>query len=262
MQNFRMLRQYFRRSLPLILSAGLTVGIGAVARAAEPESAPPELTAVLARVEAAANRRSLETVLSNYSPNFTTADNLSRSEFSEGLTKLWERYPDLSYRTQLQSWERRGDGLVAETITVVTGTQQSEGRTLKLESTVRSRQVIQNNLIIHQDILSERSQLSMGASPPAVEVNLPERVKPGQKYNFDTIVTKPLEDGLLLGGASEQKVNSDLFINPSQFELELLQAGGVFRMGQAPNLAEDRLLSAIIVGEGGITLVTQRLHVE
>lgn len=268
MHNLKILQQRRFRTSPLrwslafLMSAGLTIGLGSAARAAEPETAPPELTAVLNQVEAAANRRNLEEVLSYYSPTFTNSDNLDRSEFSGALAKLWERYPDLTYRTELQSWERRGDGLVAETVTSIAGTQTEAGRTTKLEATVRSRQVIQNNQIVRQEILSERSQLLMGTNPPKVEVNLPERVHPGEKYSFDAIVTEPLDMGLLLGGAIEEKVESDRYLNPSQFELELLQAGGIFKLGKAPDLPEDRLISAILIGENGMTVVTQRLQVE
>ncbi|MDY7016414.1 MAG: nuclear transport factor 2 family protein, partial [Cyanobacteriota bacterium] len=154
MHNFKILQQLRLRTSPLRwafafgLSAGLAMGWSCAVRAAEPETAPPELKEVLSQVEAAANLQNLEGVLSYYSPTFTNSDNLDRSEFSEGLAQLWKRYPNLSYRTQLQSWERRGDGLVAETLTLITGTEEDGGREIQLEATLRSRQVIQNNQIV------------------------------------------------------------------------------------------------------------------
>jgi hypothetical protein len=268
MHNFKILQQLRLRTSPLRwafalgLSASLAMGWSSAIRAAEPDTAPAELKEVLTRVEAAANRQNLEGVLSYYSPTFTNSDNLDRSEFSEGLTRLWERYPNLTYRTELESWERRGDGLVAETMTYVTGTEQEEGRSIQLEATLRSRQVIQNNQIVRQEILSERSVLSMGMNPPEVEVNLPERVRPGEKYHFDAIVNEPLGNTLLLGGALEEKIERDRYFNVSEFELDLLQAGGIFKVGTAPSLPEPRWISAILIGEEGVTVVTQRLQVE
>ncbi|MDY6784765.1 MAG: nuclear transport factor 2 family protein [Cyanobacteriota bacterium] len=268
MDNFKILQQLrlrispLRWALALGASVSLAMGGGSAIRAAEPETAPPELKEVLARVETAANGRDLEGVLNYYSPTFTNSDNLDRSEFSEGLTELWERYPNLTYRTELESWERRGDGLVAETMTYVTGTEREEGREIQLEATMRSRQVIQNNQIVRQEIVSERSVLSMGTNPPDVEVNLPESVSPGEKYHFDAIVNEPLGNALLLGGALEEKIERDRYFNISEFELDLLQAGGVFKVGTAPDLAEPRWVSAILIGEEGMTVVTQRLQVE
>jgi hypothetical protein len=115
---------------------------------------------------------------------------------------------------------------------------------------------------VRQEILSERSQLSVGMNPPKIEVNLPDRVRPGENYSFDAIVTEPLGEGLLLGGALEEKVERDRYLNPSEFELELLQAGGIFKLGKAPDLPENRWVSAILIGEDGMTVVTQRLQVE
>ncbi|MDY7014729.1 MAG: nuclear transport factor 2 family protein, partial [Cyanobacteriota bacterium] len=169
---------------------------------------------------------------------------------------------NLSYRTQLQSWERRGDGLVAETLTLITGTEEDGGREIQLEATLRSRQVIQNNQIVRQEILSERAVLSAGINPPQVEVNLPDLVSPGEKFHFDAIVTEPLGNSLLLGGALEETIERDRYFNVSEFELDLLQAGGVFKVGTAPDLPEPRWISAILIGEEGMTVVTQRLQVE
>jgi hypothetical protein len=260
MRNF--LTQYHRLTLSVLLSLSCTVGVSAVVRAATPETAPSELTATLNAIEQAANSGNLEAIMGYYSPNFTHSDNLNRDRFAEALQQLWQDYSNVNYRTELQSWEQQGDRVIAETITYITGTQLRANRNATLEATVRSRQVLQNNQIVSQDILSEESKVFWGENPPTVRINLPERVRPGERYYFDAIVTEPLGDDLLLGTALEQEVNIDRFFETNELEFDLLQAGGLFKQGTAPNSDEDLWLSAVIVRNNGVTTVTRRLRVE
>lgn len=248
-------------SLSFLMSLGLTAMGGVAVRAASPDTAPPEVTNILRQIETAANSRSLEAVMDYYSPDFTNSDNLSRSDFSQALSQLWERYPQLDYRTELQEWETRDGGVITETVTRITGVRDSGGQGIKLEATVRSRQFIENNQIVRQEILSERSQLSVGTNPPEVRVNLPEKVRPGERYNFDAIVTEPLGEDLLLGAALEEKIEGERYLESGEFELELLQAGGLFKIGRAPEESENHWVSAILIRGDGMTVITQRLQV-
>jgi hypothetical protein len=132
---------------------------------------------------------------------------------------------------------------------------------MKLESTLRSRQRFEGQKIVQQDILAERTQLTSGANPPDVEVTLPEQVRIGQQFNFDVIVKEPLGDGFLLGTALEEQIKPELYTKPVDFELELLPAGGIFKVGKAPLRAENRWISAVLIRGDGMTLITQRLQV-
>jgi hypothetical protein len=132
---------------------------------------------------------------------------------------------------------------------------------LKLESTLRSRQRIENQKIVQQEILGERTQQMSGANPPNIEVQLPEQVRPGQSFNFDVIVKEPLGDSLLLGAALEDTIKPELYAKPSEFKLDLLPAGGIFKIGKAPTKPQDHWLSAVLVRKDGMTMVTQRLQV-
>ena len=84
----------------------------------------------------------------------------------------------------------------------------------------------------------------------------------GEKYNFDVIVTEPLERNVLLGAALEERTGSDRYINPSTLELEPLSAGGIYKVVTAPLLPDNHWLSAIVVRSNGITLVTKRVQIE
>jgi len=250
-----------RWSALFVLSLGLTIGLANIAQAQSPEAAPPQLKELLTQIDAAANRKDAQAVTQFYGDNFKNSDGLTRSAMEKALTQLWQRYPELNYRTEIKNWKNENNGLVAETVTHITGTRQSDGMTLKLESTLRSRQRIENQKIVQQEILAERTKQISGANPPTVEVQLPEQVRPGQQFSFDVIVKEPLGDDLLLGAAVQDTIKPELFTKPSDFKLDLLPAGGIFKLGKAPIKPENHWLSAVLVRKGGLTMVTQRLQV-
>jgi len=134
---------------------------------------------------------------------------------------------------------------VAETVTNITGVQ-SRDRNQLLRATIRSRQRYENERIARQEILSERSQLSAGTKPPTVEVKLPQQVKTGQQYNFDAIIQEPLGDDYLLGAAIEEPIQANKYFTTTPVDLELLAAGGLFKLGR-PALADDRWVSALVI---------------
>lgn len=230
------------------------------AAAATPQTAPPQLKNLLTQIDAAANQHNVKAVMQFYDENFSHADGLSRQSMEKALTQLWQRYPQLKYQTQLQSWKPEGNAIVAETVTNITGAQPRD-RNQVLRATIKSRQRYENKLIVRQEILSERSQLSAGAKPPTVDIKLPQQVSTGQQYNFDAIVQEPLGDDYLLGAAIEEPIQAGNNFKAAPVELELLSAGGLFKLGRAPAMADDRWVSALVIRGDGMTLVTQRLQV-
>ena len=250
-----------RWSVLFLLTVGLSGGLAGIARADSPESAPPQLKDTLTQIDAAANRRDLQGLMQFYGANFKNSDGLNRASIEQALTKLWQYYSQLSYRTELKGWKSENNGIVAETETHITGVHNSDGMSMKLDSTLRSRQRIEGQKVVQQEILAERSQVTSGANPPAVQVNLPEQVRPGEQFNFDVIVKEPLGDNLLLGTAVEEPIKPDAYTKRANFDLDLLPAGGIFKVGKAPVSKENHWLSAVLIRGDGMTLVTQRLRV-
>lgn len=230
-------------------------------RADSPETAPAQIKETLAQIDAAANSRNAQSVLQFYSPAFTHSDGLTRQTLEQALSKLWERYPMLKYRTELKSWKREGKGFRTETITYIDGVQKANDREYRLSATVQSSQQFEDQKIVRQDILNERSQITSGSNPPSVKLNMPERVTPGQEFSMDAVVQEPLGDNLLLGAALEEPVKPEGIVNPAKVDLELLPAGGIFKVGRAPTTSESRWVSAVLVRQDGMTMVTQRLQV-
>lgn len=224
-------------------------------------TAPQSLQNILAGVDAAANRRDLQAVMQFYSPNFTHGDGLTRQALESTTAEFWKRYNTLNYTTQVQSWKPVGDGFEVETLTNITGTARSPNQVQSLKATIRAHQQMVGQKILHQDIISERSQVTSGAKPPTVELRLPRQVQVGQAYNFDVIVKEPIGESLLLGAALEEPVNANKYLQGDQVKLETLSAGGIFKVGKAPAQPTSRWLSAVLIRDGGMTLISQRLQV-
>ncbi|HAT14134.1 MAG TPA: hypothetical protein DCS91_11680 [Microcoleaceae bacterium UBA11344] len=224
-------------------------------------TAPAQLTKLLTEIDAAANRRDVKAVMAFYGQNFTHSDGLNSQNMEKALTQLWQRYPSLNYRTEIKSWKAEGSAIVAETVTRIAGTHKKDGRELTLKATIRSQQRFEGQKIVKQEILAEQTQLTSGKNPPTIQVNLPEQVKVGEDYYFDAIVREPIGDDILIGTALEEPVTAQTLFKSSEVDLELLNSGGIFKIGKAPATPENRWISAVLMRQGGITTVTVRLRV-
>lgn len=257
------LNKTFTSSLSL-LSCLLALNIssnGQFAQAAKPENAPPALKNLLTQIDTASNRGDVQGVMQFYSPNFTHGDGLNRQTMAQALRFFWQRYPRLRYSTKVKSWKRQGKNIIAETVTRITGLPSSNKNNLALSATIISRQRITGRKILRQDILSERTQITSGSKPPQVDFRLPQKVKVGQKYNFDAIVEEPLGNNFLLGSAMEENIKPSKYLNPTPVNLKLLNAGGLFKTGLAPSKPGQQWISAVILSNNGLTMITQRLRI-
>lgn len=246
----------------LLLNLGIVGSLINPARGESPATAPAELTEMISGIEAAANEKNVEELMDYYSPDFTNTDGLTVDTLAKALKQMWGNFSQLEYNTEIESWSREGDRLVAETKTTITGVKNSQGRQARLNSTIKSRQYFADSKLVRQEILSEQSQLSSGENPPQVKIVAPTVVEAGEKYNFDLIVDRPLGDEKLLGAVREEKIASNLYLSPSDLELEPLPAGGIYKLATAPLLPESNWLSAILVRGDGITTVVHRVTIE
>lgn len=255
------------KTLPLgfgLLSSLLAISLsipGQFAQAREPENAPSTLTKLLTQIDTAANQGNVKAVMQFYSPKFTHSDGLNRKGMEQALTGLWKRYPQLRYTTKLESWKSEGNTIIAETVTNISGLPTSGNNNLTLQSTIKSRQKVTGLKIVHQDILSERTQLTAGSKPPQVEIKLPQRVKVGEKYSFDAIVQEPLGEDFLLGAAIKEPIQANKFLKPTIANLQFLNVGGLFKIGRAPSTPGTQWISAVIRRGENMTIITQRLQV-
>jgi hypothetical protein len=233
------------------------------APAVVPVAVPAELQTLLSQLDAAASKRELAAVLQFYGNDFKNSDGLTRATLEKALAKFWEGYETLTYQTQITSYQasRSRGGFSVETTTTITGSRTSGGRKFQLTATIKSRQYITDQKIISQEILAEQNLLRAGEAPPTVQLILPAQVRAGQEYALDAIVQEPLRDSLLLGAAMDEPVTGDAYLRNLPIELELLTAGGLFKLGKAPAQPGDRWISVALIRDSGVTLLTQRLRV-
>jgi hypothetical protein len=253
--------KYWNWSIAFLLGLGMVFGTGSELKAQNGATAPEELTAIIKGLETAANGKNIKGVMAYYSPEFTNNDGLTYESTASVIAKMWQNYSQLKYTTTIESWSQEGDKLVAETVTQISGVQQDKGRTVNLASKIRSRQDFENGKLVKQEILSEEAKLTSGDRPPQVEVVIPETVSIGKKYNFDVIVTEPLENNVLLGAAREERTGSNGYLNPTALDLEPLSSGGIYKVVTAPLIPDNNWLSAILVRGDGITLINHRVRI-
>ncbi|WP_373540863.1 nuclear transport factor 2 family protein [Chamaesiphon sp.] len=222
---------------------------------------PPALKTLLANVDAAANGRKLPELSRYYSSNFTTSDGLNKAGWQQSLGQFWQNYSKLTYTTTLEGWKAAGNGYTANTVTKIVGVQNVGGRTFNLQSTIASEQQIVGGQIVQQQILQERTQVSSGAKPPTIVLNLPTKIPANTEYNLDAIVTEPLGEDVLMGATIEQPVSLQAYTQAPKYKLELLTAGGLFKVARAPGKSGDYWFSTIFIRPAGMTTLTQRVHV-
>ena len=256
-----LIRKLVNWSVPVLLSFSLTLGTQSLLRAESPNTAPAELKAAITQLDTAASQKAIDKVMKSYSPDFTNSDGLTYKNLAPALKVFWDHYDQIKYTTTLESWQKKGDRLIAQTVTNIQGTGKMKGRVIALNGKIRSLQQFKNNKIVHQDIQVERIEITSGKNPPRIEVRLPDQVKVNQQFDFDVILKDPLGDDLLAGIALDEKVEADRYLDPKSPELEILSAGGIFKRVTAPSTPQDHWLSAILVQGDGLVLVTQRVQV-
>jgi hypothetical protein len=258
----------------------------------------PQFQAVqerLLRIDAAANSKDIQALMTFYSQEFTNSDGLNRQTLQKSIAQLWQQYPSLTYRTELlEIIPSSGPGIEIETITYATAKTEIQGRLTDLSFMVKSRQRWEEDKLIQQTVLSEQNRVSFGDQPPTIQVRLPDSVRVGQKYTYEAIMQEPIApDDYILGDILEETISPATYLSTAKvqfevpsiaeilndriaepatsnppsatlrrFRLRKLRTGGFFKIAQAPKSADDQWLSVVLVRpSGGMTLISQRLQV-
>lgn len=243
-----------------LITLGL-VSLSEPAYAGSLDKTPAQLTNLLTQIDSAASKGDVEGVMQFYSPGFIHGDGINYQTMEQALGQFWKRYPRLRYKTKVQSWKSKDNFMIAETVTNIIGLPSSNQDNLALNATIHSRQTFMGNRITRQEILSEHTEVTSGIKPPKVDIKLPQQVKVGMSYYFDAIVQEPLGNNYLLGKAMQEPVRLPQYLKSSSMNLESLKAGGLFKIGHAPDTPGNYWVSAVIVRSDGMTIVTQRLRV-
>ncbi|WP_099799370.1 nuclear transport factor 2 family protein [Parathermosynechococcus lividus] len=256
-----------RRGL-LVPLIGLTVLLGAghsqswAAPTAQATTAVPEsVQAVVTGLDSAASQKNIDAVMAFYDPSFSTPDGLTAQILRQQLPLFWQPYAEIRYSTRVDRWQQQGEDWVVEVTTTIDGKGGSGDRPQTIRGTLQATQTIRNGKILRQDITSEKTTISIGSTPPTVQFSLPQQVRPGEDFTLDAIVQEPIGNAILLGAASDQPINAQTYTNPGPVKLELLAAGGIFKVGRAPQQPGNRWISVALIRDTGMVLITQRLRV-
>lgn len=250
--------------LLILLGISLTVSQFTQVKAQSNQSnnIPPNLLETIAKIDKAGNSKNIETIKQYISPEFTNSDGLTSQSLKEYLEKFWSKYENLKYTTTIESWQEKEGKLSAVTVTNIEGSYESGGKKFILNSQIKANQIFADNKLIKQEIISEKSEITSGDNPPEARINLPQRVNVGQEFDFDVILENPIGSDIILGGVSEQKVSPSLYLEPSTIELDALTAGGIFKRVKLPAKEnQDHWYSVILIRDGGIRMITQRVKV-
>ncbi|NET47966.1 MAG: hypothetical protein F6K09_04400 [Merismopedia sp. SIO2A8] len=222
---------------------------------------PQQLVEVLRQIDTAASNEDLDTVMAFYSPNLQHSDGLTYQDLETMLAAFWENHNALTYSTQITEWQQTEAGFMTTTVTTVTGQQTLGTAVVAFEATIESKQQMNDQVIVDQEIVAEQSRISLGEQPPTVRVSLPDQVAIGQPFYFDAIVLEPIGNSLLMGTAFSDTVSLANYTLIPALELDVLGAGGLFKVGDAPATPSNEWVSGLVIREDGMTGVTQRLQI-
>ena len=111
------------------------------------------------------------------------------------------------------------------------------------------------------EIISQESILTSYNSPLVIKVISPDNVLPGELYEINLIIEKPLDNSLIATGMITIK-NNNTNISQKFFGIKPTSSGGIFKYIQAPISPGSQTISAIIAHPKGIYSITKTIQVE
>lgn len=219
-----------------------------------------EIRTLINNISVASSQENLTEIKNYLSPEFSSGDGLNNESYLQNLANFWQQYDNLKYQVLINNINTKDNQVIVEVTTVIEGINSNNGQPLNLKTEISARQTFENNQLKREEIIREKSQITSGKNPPEIILKLPTQARLGETFDFDAIIPAPLAGGLLIGGVKEEKITSDLKLNPESIELEALSAGGIFKrvtMGEG-----NHWYSAIFIRADGMTLITQRVRQE
>ncbi len=117
------------------------------------------------------------------------------------------------------------------------------------------------NKIKKYKVIHEESVLNSLDSPLIVKILSPDKVLTGERYEFNLIIEKPLDNSLIASGMIVLKNQENMIISNNPFTIKPNQSGGLFKFIQAPIEPGSQTISAIITHPKGIYSITKKIKV-
>ena len=131
---------------------------------------------------------------------------------------------------------------------------------------LNSKQIVEleihKNKIKNYQVLKEYSILNSQGSPLTIELIAPDQVLTGERYEFNLIIKKPLDDSLIATGIIVLKNKDSSQISQEFFGIKPNESGGIFKYIQAPLEPGLQTISAIIAHPKGIYSISKTIKVD
>ncbi len=135
-----------------------------------------------------------------------------------------------------------------------------------LEYELDSRQTIKletkNNKIIAYRLVNSESILKSFNKDLKIKVNSPQKVSTGERYHFDLIIEKPINNSFITGEMIALQNTSSKKQLSIPFGMKPKSSGGLFKSIIAPLKPGSQTISAIIAHQNGIFTVTKKIEVD
>ena len=118
------------------------------------------------------------------------------------------------------------------------------------------------NKIKDYKVINEESILNSEKSPLIVKIFSPDKVLTGERYEFNLIIERPLDNSLVASGLIILKDKENMSVSNKLFTIRPNQSGGLFKYIQAPLKPGSQTISAIITHPKGIYSITKKIKVD
>lgn len=258
-----------RPLLSVLLASAAWLGAPSLAMAADkaaPKAAPAATPAAAPACAAAAPSpllQSLEAALNapgdgpleallQAGPGFNPSELIARR------LALRSRFADAQWR--ITPGPTLADGRTTALIQV-RGSRQQDPFAFMLEADQQVLLAWRGGRLVGQEILREQSLLRSAGNSLAVQVQIPDAVLTGQRYDVDLILEQPLDGAITAGGL--------IALTPRQvrsFEMPVvpvgpLFGGGLFKTVQAPPQPGAQTWAMVLVHPQGIVSLSKRVRV-
>ena len=118
------------------------------------------------------------------------------------------------------------------------------------------------NKIKEYEVIKEESILNSQKSQLIINIDSPDEVLTGERYEINLIIENPLDNKLAASGMIILKNEDKMNISNEIFGIKPNQSGGLFKYIQAPLKPGSQIISAINTHPEGIYSITKKIKVD
>ena len=215
---------------------------------------------VQAAPASATQLQALETALNSgndISPLLEAGPGLDPTLLELRRRTLVRQFPDAKWALRPGTPLRDGRPTV---LVNVSGTRTDGPTQYRLEATQLVTLESSGGRINGQTVIKDQSILRSGETLP-VNLQIPDAVLTGQRYDVDVVFEKPLDGAVAAGGIVALTPQQVAALESPDLQLGALGGGGLFKTVQAPLNPGSQTWAVLLVHPDGIVSATKRVRV-